>query len=479
MDYVRLVLLILTTTALTSSAEAQLHPDSGQSDGARRGYVAVRMTGDGTYDVIDAVNAEGLFVPASVLKLVTVSAALDYLGPDYQWRTIVLAEGRLEAGVLDGDLVIQPDADPTWEEEVSSRGGFESVETLASQIRDAGLKRVRGDLVVDKSRFPGRSHPLDRSYADLPYRHGTPPAGLAVNQATIQVRVGPGSSVGAPALVSAPEGVDILNHTMTVGTERHGKGSLDFIPVWGTEMLLLRGEYPISEGPFVVAVSDPRPELRVGRYLRAALEELGVAIEGSVRFGVPSGNSSGRSEVVAELRSGPLRTILRKILASSQNWYADMLVLTLSKAVAGTGRFDDGVAVVSNFLSGLSDRNVGPLPRPWLRDGSGLSPANLVTPISIVGVLGHALTQDWAEILLGALPGPGEGTLAGWSSVPQIAAKTGTLRHTVGLAGFLDAGPEGPVVFCYFVNHLPGRPRVAREQIASALARWQALEGSR
>ena len=477
MDGVRVVLL-LVTTALMSLAEVQAQSVRAQSDGARRGYLAVRVTGDGTYDVIDAGNAEGLFVPASVLKLVTVSAALNHLGPDYQWLTRVVAEGRLEAGILDGDLVIQPAADPTWEEEVSSEDRFESIERLASQVRDAGVTRITGDLVGDKSRFPGRSHPLDRSYGDLPYRHGTPPAALAVDEATISVRVRPGLSVGEPARVEAPEGLDILNHTTTVGSERHGKGSLDFIPVWGMEALLLRGEYPISEGPFVVAVSDPIPELRVGRYLSAALDELGVAIEGTVRVGMPSGHLETQ-EIVAELSSRPLKTILRKILASSHNWYADMLVLTLSRAVAATGRFDDGVAVISDFLSGFGNRDVMSSPRPWLRDGSGLSPANLVTPMSIVGLLGHALTQDWGELLVGALPGSGEGTLAGWPSVPPIAAKTGTLRHTVGLAGFLDAGPEGPILFCYLVNHLPGRPGVARGQIVRALDRWQRLEGTR
>ncbi len=105
MDGVRVVLL-LVTTALMSLAEVQAQPARAQPDGARRGYLAVRVTGDGTYDVIDAGNAEGLFVPASVLKLVTVSAALNHLGPDYQWLTRVVAEGRLEAGILDGDFAL-------------------------------------------------------------------------------------------------------------------------------------------------------------------------------------------------------------------------------------------------------------------------------------------------------------------------------------------------------------------------------------
>jgi len=59
-----------------------------------------------------------------------------------------------------------------------------------------------------------------------------------------------------------------------------------------------------------------------------------------------------------------------------------------------------------------------------------------------------------------ALARPGRGTLAAWPRLPPVAAKTGTLRHTVALAGFLDPGSENPVVFCYFVNHHQGLSRI-------------------
>ena len=80
--------------------------------------------------------------------------------------------------------------------------------------------------------FPGRPHPLDRGFGDLPYRHGTPPAPLAVDEATITVRVAPGPSIGAPARVEAPDGVSVINLTTTAGRDRHGAGTLDFLPVW-------------------------------------------------------------------------------------------------------------------------------------------------------------------------------------------------------------------------------------------------------
>ena len=68
-----------------SLGEAQAQRPVGVVDGAHRGYLAVRLLGGGEHEVIDELNADRLFVPASVLKVVTVAAALEHLGADYRW----------------------------------------------------------------------------------------------------------------------------------------------------------------------------------------------------------------------------------------------------------------------------------------------------------------------------------------------------------------------------------------------------------
>ena len=89
------------------------------------------------------------------------------------------------------------------------------------------------------------------------------------------------------------------------------------------------------------------------------------------------------------------------------------------------------------------------------------------------------LEQPWGRTLVEALAEPGAGTLAAWPALPPIAAKTGTLRHTVALARILDPGPNAPAIFCYFVNHHPERRWAARGEIASALGRWRTFGVSR
>ncbi len=471
-----LLALGLGLAPVSGAAQAPA-PDA---DGAHFGYLAARLV-DGELEILDARNADGRFVPASVLKVATVATALEHLGPDYRWVTRLTSQAPMDGPVLMGDLVIEAGADPTWGRD----GEPDAPATLGRQVREHGLTRIAGDLVVDARRFPGRLHPLDRGIGDLAYRHGTPPAPLAVDEATITVRAAPGTSVGAPARVDAPDGIELLNRTITVGRDRHGAGTLDFLPLWGTDTLLLRGEYPISEPPFVVPASDPSPARRAARRIREALAAAGVQVDGAVRVGgavrmdgdgqvgEPPSAASGDATLLADVRSPPLGSLLSDILADSHNWYADTLALTLGLEVAGSGRFPDGVEVISDFVSGLGE-DAAPAPRDdvWLLDGSGLSPANLVTPAAVVRVLSYAAQQPWGPALIDALATPDEGTLRTWPPLPPVAAKTGTLRHTVALAGVLDRRSETPVLFCYFVNHRPGPPAAARREIAAALRRW-------
>ena len=472
---VRLVSAVAALGGLLSAGAVEAQPVSATADGAHRGYLAARLTAGGQLDVIEELHAGQLFVPASVLKLATVAAALEHLGAGYRWNTRLIARGAVDGAALAGDLVVEPGADPTWGPE---GGGSAAPAALAEQVRAHGITRIAGDLVVDMSRFPGRRHPLDREYGDLPYAHGTPAAALAVDEGTITVRVAPGTAIGNPARVRAPDGIDIINLTATVGRDRHGSGTLDFVPVWDTDTVVLRGEYPISEPAATVIASDPAPARRAAERLRQALSAAGVTLEGGVRLSLEPA-AAGPGEPLAEHRSPPLGDLVAPILTDSHNWYADMLVLALAREVTGSGRFADGVEVVAAFMAGLPGAGSGGRPATWLVDGSGLSPSNLVTPAAIVRLFAYAAGQPWGPTMIDALAGPGKGTLAFWPRLPPVAAKTGTLRHTVALAGILDPGSDAPVIFCYFINQHPEQRTAARREIADALGRWRSPDAAR
>src|SRR5213075_1981051 len=105
--------------------------------------VVVRRLSDGV--TVLAHGADRSLAPASTMKLVTSWIALEQLGPAYRGRTELATRGRVERGVLNGDL---GDVDLDWR----------AFERMLEQLRHRGIREIRGDVILDRSFFrPART----------------------------------------------------------------------------------------------------------------------------------------------------------------------------------------------------------------------------------------------------------------------------------------------------------------------------------
>jgi D-alanyl-D-alanine carboxypeptidase/D-alanyl-D-alanine-endopeptidase (penicillin-binding protein 4) len=77
---------------------------------------------------------------ASITKVATSLVALQTFGPEHQFITLISTNGKIENGVLKGDLIIQGSADPffVWEEAIA----------LGNALNQKGIKRVTGNLII-------------------------------------------------------------------------------------------------------------------------------------------------------------------------------------------------------------------------------------------------------------------------------------------------------------------------------------------
>ena len=380
-----------------------------------RGFVAVRAG-----KVVASENASRLFVPASVAKLFVAAAALHHLGPDHRRVTTVVAAPVGEGGVLEGDLVLRASGDPTWNRSFHRGDALHPVRKLARQVRESGVVRIRGALVVDASVFAGRQWAPGWPIAERALWYGAPVSALAVDENVFSVRLAPGPAVGAPARVVATSWFPIENRSLTVGQERHEKGSIEIVPSTSGPGLVVTGEYPISEPAYSVRASVPAPDEHAGRAFLASLTRAGVAVDGGLRVSRSAVRLAEEREV-ARFVSPSLAEVLGRVLCVSHNWYAEMLARILGREIGGDGRLDVGLAVVGQFL----EREVS-LPKGafYLEDASGLSPDNLVTPEAVAALLLHAHRQPWSALFIGALASGGDdGTLRGWPGFPPRSAQ--------------------------------------------------------
>jgi D-alanyl-D-alanine carboxypeptidase/D-alanyl-D-alanine-endopeptidase (penicillin-binding protein 4) len=121
---------------------------------------------------------------ASNNKLFTIATTLDRLGRDQRLQTRVLAGGKIDKGVLKGNLYLKGAGDPSFG---TSRfvdtwfgGQGSEIEKLALKVRQSGIKRVTGRLFYDDSVFDRVRGVADSGYATSPWIG--PLSGLSFNE---------------------------------------------------------------------------------------------------------------------------------------------------------------------------------------------------------------------------------------------------------------------------------------------------------
>ncbi len=135
---------------------------------------------------VAAVNETASLRPASNVKLITASVALEVLGEDFVYTTTV--NGSLGAGgVVDGDLFLIGGGDPLlssawWDGPNQKFPPFNvtSIETLAESIVAAGVTSITGSVVGDASHYDDEWY-LPTWGPSLRFSEGGPLSGLLVN----------------------------------------------------------------------------------------------------------------------------------------------------------------------------------------------------------------------------------------------------------------------------------------------------------
>jgi serine-type D-Ala-D-Ala carboxypeptidase/endopeptidase (penicillin-binding protein 4) len=95
-------------------------------------------------------NAKLAMNPASTMKLLTTFASLEMLGPAYSWKTEAYLDGKLENGVLQGNLIFKGYGNPKLT--------IEQFWLWLRELRQRGLREIQGDIVLDRSFFEATSH---------------------------------------------------------------------------------------------------------------------------------------------------------------------------------------------------------------------------------------------------------------------------------------------------------------------------------
>lgn len=187
-------------------------------------------------------------------------------------------------------------------------------------------------------------------------------------------------------------------------------------------------------------------------YFRQALSRAGVTVAGADRRSPGPGLGADERPVVASVESPPVAALVGEMLTRSDNFYAELLVKETGYRGVGEGTTAAGLAAAHAVLDELGVVLTG-----LSADGSGLSRDNRRPAGEWQRLLVAAAAQPWGRHLLEGLPVAGRtGTLAsrfrGRPGEAVVRAKTGSVRGSRALSGYLSTAGGRSVVFSLVVN---------------------------
>ncbi|MFF3859579.1 D-alanyl-D-alanine carboxypeptidase/D-alanyl-D-alanine-endopeptidase [Streptomyces sp. NPDC002209] len=407
------------------------------------------------------------FIPGSTAKLFAVSGTWRTLGTDHRFVTPVYAVGERAGATLTGDLdlvaqgdltmggrtrpdgtVAYTDLDHTYADDfpgatLTPENPLAGIDQLARQVRDSGITRVDGDVIVDS-----------RLFAPDPVLDPTPTP-LIINDNLIDLLTRPGDRAGADAGLDWRPKVAPYQVTSTVKTVAAGKPTdITVTATEGGTRIRLSGTIAADSEPLLRTspVTDPAAFGRTA--LIEALARAGVEVSAAATAPNPVArlpkDYDGRPRVAA-YTSPPYDQYAKLILKVSHNLGAN-LGICLMAVTTGSNQCEDGFPVLAAFL----DRAGVDRKQAELMDGRGGNPADRATPQALVQMLAYWQRTPDAQRFREALPILGvDGLLAeNCRSCPargKVFAKTGAAvggdalndRLAVGaitIAGYLDKG---------------------------------------
>ncbi|OQP43082.1 D-alanyl-D-alanine carboxypeptidase/D-alanyl-D-alanine-endopeptidase [Niastella yeongjuensis] len=435
-----------TITAKLANAVNVFEADAQMKHGIISLYVTDATTGKPVYEH----NAQLGLAAASTQKLFTSAASFELLGSTYRYKTVLGYDGTIENGVLNGNLHVNGNGDPTlgswrWKdtkEEVVCR-------KIAQALQQNNITTIKGSVLLNDSAFSMQPIPGGWIWDDIGNYYGAGCWAINWRENQFDLQLQPGLNEGDPARIvkTIPQlqGA-VLNNQITTGKKGSGDNGYIYLAPYSTSGFT-EGTVPGGNEPFVISGAFPNAPLQFYHALLALFTKQNISVTGSYKTYAQSRLNKESWPVMQQelitLLSPAIDSINYWFLRKSINLYGEVLIKTMAREKKGLGSTEDGVELVRTFWSehGIDKSAV------HMIDGSGLSPQNRVTTHAEVKVLEYAKTRSWYPAFYDALP-----------EYNGMKMKSGSIGGARAFAGYHTANDGKQYVFSIIVNNYDGSP---------------------
>lgn len=359
-----------------------------------------------------------LMIPASVTKTFTAYAALEFLKPNFKYKTEILIEEN-------SNLYFKLSGDPTLT--------LDHLNELVKKIP----KDKTWNIFVDDFIFDQNYSANGRSFEDNKFCFSSPTSAISINLNCFKAVLKPGNAVGYKAILKLSSKVfaNIENEIIT----KNDPSCAPNLITKEDNSYYLSGCIDINskEIPLNIAYQDPR--LMIKSMINYLLNNNKIKYKGIITF-KPSLN---QSNILAKHISKNLSLIIDIMLKDSDNLIANNIAKTIAfYYFKSQGNFTNATKAIDKILSAKTNIKFSEL---RIFDGSGESRYNLIAADQLVDLCISAYNNKYIwNYFYKSLPIISvDGTLKHkFKEKPEfhgrIRAKTGHMGGVSTLAGFID-----------------------------------------
>jgi D-alanyl-D-alanine carboxypeptidase/D-alanyl-D-alanine-endopeptidase (penicillin-binding protein 4) len=419
-------------------------------------------------------NSKLSLTPASTMKIITTSAALQLLGKDFKYETLLQYSGTFDkaSGIINGDLYIKGSGDPSLNSEYFRKpeDTFYVANKWAAVLKEKGVKKITGQLVMDVSCFE-EDIPTNWVWGDMGNYFGAGPSGLSYNDNKFYIVYKPaaknGDSMVISKLVPQIDNITISNYVKAGGTEDN---AMVYRAPFGTD-IKISGTLPVSTKPLSIEGSLPYPEQLLAKHLQKAFATQNIELGNKTVLKITAYTKKQYTKPLTTLytyKSPSLEKIIFFTNLHSNNQYAESIFRTMAlKSKGGFGSTAQGIQTIINHLKtkGFDTNGL------FINDGNGLSRSNAVTAEHLTKILYMMCSDSITKLpfqtslpvagVSGSLRNLGKGTVL----ENNLKAKSGYITRVRSYAGYMKTKSGKEICLSLIINNFNGTPTDTKKKM--------------
>ena len=399
---------------------------------------------------IVAHNEKKFFNPASLVKIISTFIAVEELGPQFKWQSDFFHNGDIIGDTLDGDLIFKGRGDATF--------SITNLENSIRKIQRNGIKKIKGDLILDLSYFglASKEKPFDsdpmRAYNALPnpvvVQSNTMNFVFTMKDKNLIIESNPNLEH-----FSIKNNIKITNDRCI-----DWKSKLNYRTQQNKlkSQVIFDGKFSRKCGTKGINLSVLNDEEYFYRIFKKTWKANGGEFSGNLDTTyiqdtnwkvLYSHNSRPLSEIIRDVNKYSLNLMARNTMLTILAEDSDLLVLESS---------------VNKYVNTWFEKKSLPHNGMFLQNGAGLSRKSILTSEQLLLLMEKIYHNPLMPEMLSSFPISGvDGTLKrrmNYSTFRKSAHfKTGSIRNVNAIAGFLLDKKKEMKVFIFIMNDLTAK----------------------